>query len=68
MAKNALELLSMMVSEYDKNKRSDFDSMFYLGTPEYVLDQLENLGYISKQEDIIGTIKLTRSGYEAIKK
>ena len=64
----AKELLSKMASSYDQNHKNSFDVVFYLGTPEYVLDELENAGYIFKQKDIVGTIKLTKSGYEEAKR
>lgn len=62
------ELLSKMAASYDQDHKNAFNVMFYLGTPEYVLDELENDGYISKVEDIIGTIMLTESGYKEAKR
>ena len=68
MSMTAKELLSKMAVSYDQDHKNGFDVMFYIGTPEHVLDELEYDGYISKVNDIIGTIMLTESGYREAKR
>lgn len=68
MSMTGKELLSKMAASYDQDQKNGFDVMFYIGTPEHVLDELEYDGYISKVNDIIGTIMLTESGYREAKR
>lgn len=64
MTDKARQLLKNMVSEYDQSSRDSFDSCFYLGYPESVIDELEENGCITRKNNIIGSIVLTQSGYE----
>lgn len=68
MSDKAIELLSKMASEYDSSHRQCFDSYFYIGYPDSVLTELENYGYILCKSDVIGSIELTRAGYNEAKK
>lgn len=67
MSPRARELLVKLVSSYDSNHKNDFDSLFYYEYPDSVVNELDYWGYIVKQNDIVGTIKLTRAGYDAAK-
>ena len=64
MTEKARQLLNNLASEYDQHRRSSFDSCFYLGYPESVIDELEENGCITRKNNIIGSIILTQSGYE----
>lgn len=68
MTAKAKELLVVMASNYDQTKANSLDSFGYIGFPDRIIDELEKDGYIVKQNDIAGTIKLTRAGYEEAKK
>ncbi len=68
MTGGAKSLLVKMASEYDNSNRKAFDSIFYLDYPDKVLIELEDNGYIIRENNIAATIKLTKSGYEAAKK
>ena len=68
MSPRAKELLVKLVSSYDSNRNNDFDSLFYYDFDDGVINELDYLGYIVKQNDIVGTIKLTQAGYEAAKR
>ena len=68
MTDKAKELLQKMAYEYDASHRSSFDSMFYLGYADKVINELESLGYIICKNDVIASIELTESGYEESKR
>lgn len=68
MTAKAKELLVKMASHFDSTHKNDFDSLFYFSFPDGVINELDALGYIVKQNDIVGTIKLTTFGYEEAKK
>ena len=68
MTDKARELLIKMTSAYDTNQKNDFDSMYYMSFPDTVIDELATYGCIVKQNDIVGTIKLTEFGYAEAKK
>lgn len=68
MTDKAKELLQKMAYEYDKSGRSLFDSMFYLGFSDEVINELESLGYIICKNDVIASIALTKAGYEEANK
>ena len=57
-------LLSKMAEHLDQTGRNQVDGMFYLGVPDYMLDEMESRGYIKKFNDILGTIELTNDGYK----
>lgn len=67
MTTKARELLEKMTAEYDKSKTDSFDSMFYIAFPDNVLDELEDCGFIVKQNNILGSISLTDAGYREAK-
>lgn len=68
MTGGAKSLLVKMASEYDNSNRKTFNSIFYLDYPDNVLIELEDNGYIIRENNIAATIKLTQAGYEAAKK
>lgn len=68
MVQKAKDLLVRMATEFDEKRRTDFDVMFYLGTPDSIIDEMDAIGYIAKQNDIVGTIRLTLFGYEEAKR
>lgn len=68
MTAKAKELLVKMASQFDSTHKNDFDSLFYFSFPDSVINELESLNCIVKQNDIVGTIKLTPFGYEEAKK
>lgn len=68
MTERAKELLIKLASAYDDNKKNDFDITYYIGFPDAVIEELVIGGCIVKQNDIVGTIKLTEFGYAEAKK
>lgn len=68
MTAKAKELLVKMASQFDSTHKNDFDSLFYFSFPDSVINELESLNCIVKQNDIVGTVKLTLFGYEEAKK
>lgn len=68
MTEKAKELLIKMASTYDENQKNYFDSLYYMGFPDSVVNELGACGCIIKQNDIAGTIKLTEFGYAEAKK
>lgn len=68
MTDKAKELLQKMASAYDDSQRSSFDSMFYLGYSDKVINELESLECITRKNDIVASIILTKIGYEEAKK
>ena len=65
MSESGKLLLKKMAAEYDETGNSDFDSVFLFGCSNALLDELENQGYIIQKHDIIGTVTLTKSGYQS---
>ena len=68
VTERAKELLIKLASAYDNNKKNDFDTTFYIGFPDAVIGELVNDGCVVKQNDIVGTIKLTEFGYAKAKR
>lgn len=68
MTPKAKELLVRMASAFDQNRKRDFDITFYMDVPSSDINELDLMGCIEKKNDIIGTIWLTRAGYEEAKK
>lgn len=68
MNQQAKELLVRMASAFDEKRQIEFDSLFYWSVPDSIIDQMDDIGYIAKQNDIVGTIKLTPFGYKEAKK
>ena len=64
MTDKARQLLKTMASEYNQSSKNEFDSCFYLGYPKSVIYELEENGFITRKNNIIGSIILTQSGYE----
>ncbi len=64
MTGKARELLAIMASKYDKTGESELCFDDYMSFPDSVIKELEVCGFIVKQSDIVGTIKLTQLGYE----
>lgn len=63
MTDKARSLLQKMCDEFDRSKRRSFDSMFYMGYPDDVLEELSIYGYIIRKNDVIASIELTADGY-----
>lgn len=68
MTDKAKELLIKMANSFDSAKQDRFDSLYYFSFPDSVIRELEDLGCIVKQNDIVETIKLTPYGYQLAKK
>lgn len=64
MTDKARQLLKNMASEYEQRNKDEFDSCFYLGYPKSVIYELEENGFITRKNNIIGSIILTQFGYE----
>ena len=64
MTDKARQLLKNMASEYEHSNKDEFDSCFYLGYSKSVIYELEENGFITRKNNIIGSIILTQSGYE----
>lgn len=60
MSEKAKLLLERLERAYDKSGQVDFDSFFYTGNGDEVLNELEANGYIVVAHDIVGTIRLIR--------
>ena len=63
MEQKEKELLVKLADAYDRDHRNTFDCTYYLGYDDIVVNRLVAGGYIVKQNDIIGTIQLTKFGY-----
>lgn len=57
-----------MASAYDVDQRNDFDSTFYIGFSDAVIRELDIGNFIVMQNNVAGTIKLTKYGYDEAKK
>lgn len=68
MTQKARELLVMMASKYDQTKDGSLGFTDYMSFPDSVINELANVGFIVKRNDIVGTIELTQFGYEEAKK
>lgn len=68
MTEQAIDLLQKMALAYDGGHENDFDIEFYMSTSEATLVELENLSFIVRKNNIIGSIMLTKAGYAAAKK
>lgn len=64
MTTEAKSLLKKMADEFDRSKKNSFDSIFYAGYSNNVLNELSDGGYISVKDDVVGTIMLTNEGYD----
>lgn len=64
MTEEAKSFLKKMANEYDRSKKNSFDSMFYASYSNDVLNELQNNGCITIENDVNGTIHLTNIGYD----
>lgn len=68
MTARANDLLCKMATAIDEGHENSFDMDFYLTYPDAVLSELASKNLIVRCNDIVGTIKLTQIGYDAVKK
>ena len=68
MTEKAKQLLQKMAFEIDSGRSNSFDSFFYIGYNDSVIEELEDNGYIIVKNDVIASIELTQSGYEEAKR
>lgn len=64
MSDRAKQLLLKMSTAIDNGEENSFDSDFYIDTPDCVVAELENAGFIRSKGNISGTIMLTDIGYQ----
>ena len=68
MSENAKDILKKFASELDVGKPNSFVPMDYPGCSDLVLRELEYKGYITLVNEILGSVELTRAGYDEAKK
>lgn len=59
MTQNSKDLLDKLINSYKQTGKNYFDPLSILGCSQSCINELEELGYINVNNDIIGSFSLT---------